>query len=92
MMDITALPTDQPGVTLLPRFLSDGELAALLREADVVALPYRSIDNSGVVFAALALGAGVVMSDVGGLQASCTTATAWECSCRRAMPARWPMR
>ena len=68
MMDITALRTDQPGVTLLPRFVSDGELAALLRRADVVALPYRSIDNSGVVFAALALGAGVVMSSVGGFK------------------------
>ncbi len=55
-------------MTLLPRFLSDAELAALLREADVVALPYRSIDNSGVVFAALALGAGVVVSDVGGFR------------------------
>jgi glycosyltransferase involved in cell wall biosynthesis len=68
MMDISALAADQPGVTLLPRFLSDPELAALLAAADLVALPYRSIDNSGVVFAALALDCAVVMSDVGGFR------------------------
>jgi len=68
MMDISALAADQPGVTLVPRFLSDPELSALLDAADVVALPYRSIDNSGVVFAALALGCAVVMSDVGGFR------------------------
>ena len=49
MMDISALRVSQPGVTLLPRFVSDAELAALMRRAEVVALPYRSIDNSGVV-------------------------------------------
>ena len=55
-------------MTLLPRFVADAELAALLRRADVVALPYRSIDNSGVVFAALAVGAGLVLTDVGGFR------------------------
>lgn len=68
MMDISALRVSQPGVTLLPRFVSDAELAALLRRAEVVALPYRSIDNSGVVFAALAVGAGLVLTDVGGFR------------------------
>jgi glycosyltransferase involved in cell wall biosynthesis len=66
MMDTSSLPLDQPGVTFLPRFLSDEELAALLRRADVVALPYRRIDNSGVLAAALAFGAPLVLSDVGG--------------------------
>jgi glycosyltransferase involved in cell wall biosynthesis len=68
MMDIGALRLDQPGVTAIPRFVSDAELAALLRRADVVTLPYRSIDNSGVVFSALALGAGLVLSSVGGFR------------------------
>jgi glycosyltransferase involved in cell wall biosynthesis len=68
MMDVSTLRLDQPGVTVIPRFVSDAELAALLRRADVVALPYRSIDNSGVVFSALALGAGVVLSNVGGFR------------------------
>ena len=66
MMDIGALPVDQPGVVFLPRFLSDAELAAALRRADLVVLPYRRIDNSGVLAAALAFGAPLVMSDVGG--------------------------
>ena len=50
----------------MPRYLSDPELAATLRRADVVVLPYRRIDNSGVLAAALAFGAALVMSDVGG--------------------------
>ena len=66
MMDLAGLETDQAGVVLLPRFLSDPELAALLRRADVVVLPYRRIDNSGVLAAALAFGAPLVLSDVGG--------------------------
>lgn len=66
MLDLAQLETDQPGVQLIPRYVEDGELAALLRRADVVVLPYRSIDSSGVVFAALALGSALVLSDVGG--------------------------
>ncbi len=66
MMDVSALPTDAPGVVFLPRFLSDAELAAVLRRADAVVLPYRRIDNSGVLAAALAFAAPLVMSDVGG--------------------------
>jgi glycosyltransferase involved in cell wall biosynthesis len=66
MMDVGGLRTDQPGVVLVPRFLSDGELAALLRRADVVVLPYRRIDNSGVLAAALAFGKPLVLTDVGG--------------------------
>lgn len=68
MLDLAQLHTSQPGVQLIPRFVADGELAALLRRADVVALPYRSIDSSGVVFAALALGSALVLSDVGGFR------------------------
>jgi glycosyltransferase involved in cell wall biosynthesis len=66
MMDLSALRTDQPGVVFLPRFLSDAELAAALRRADAVVLPYRRIDNSGVLAAALAFAAPLVLSDVGG--------------------------
>ena len=66
LMDVAALPVDQPGLVFLPRFLSDPELAAALRRADLVVLPYRRIDNSGVLAAALAFGAPLVMSDVGG--------------------------
>ena len=68
LMDVGRLATDQPGVTVHLRYLGDAELAGLLRRADVVVLPYRSIDNSGVVFAALAMGAPLVLSDVGGFR------------------------
>jgi glycosyltransferase involved in cell wall biosynthesis len=68
MLDLSRLPTGQPGVRVVARYVEDAELAAILRRADVVALPYRSIDSSGVVFAALALGAALVLSDVGGFR------------------------
>jgi glycosyltransferase involved in cell wall biosynthesis len=65
MMDIAELRPPGPGVEILDRFLSDAELAALLRRAEVVVLPYRRIDSSGVLFAALAFGRALVLSDVG---------------------------
>jgi glycosyltransferase involved in cell wall biosynthesis len=65
MMDVAALGTPGPGIEIVDRFLSDAELAALLRRAEVVVLPYRRIDSSGVLFAALAFGRAVVLSDVG---------------------------
>jgi glycosyltransferase involved in cell wall biosynthesis len=66
MMDVAGLDAGQPGVVVLPRFLSDAELAAVLRRADVVVLPYRRIDNSGVLAAALAFAKPLVLTDVGG--------------------------
>jgi glycosyltransferase involved in cell wall biosynthesis len=53
-------------VRFVTRHVDDDELPALFRRADVVALPYRSIDQSGVLQAALAFGKPVVMSAVGG--------------------------
>jgi glycosyltransferase involved in cell wall biosynthesis len=56
-----------PGrVRFIPRFVSDRELPAYFRRADVVALPHRDAEQSGVLFAALAFGKPIVMSDVGG--------------------------
>jgi glycosyltransferase involved in cell wall biosynthesis len=55
-----------PGVRLVPRFVDDAELAGVLRRADVVALPYREIDQSGVLYAALGLGRPLLLSAVGG--------------------------
>ena len=55
-----------PGVRWLPRFVSDPELAALFRRADLVVLPYREIDQSGVLFTALAFGKPLLLSAVGG--------------------------
>jgi glycosyltransferase involved in cell wall biosynthesis len=58
-----ALP---PGVRLVPRFVADAELAGVLRRADLVVLPYREIDQSGVLYAALGLGRPLLLSAVGG--------------------------
>lgn len=61
------LPSPLPaGVVALPRFVDDGEFSWILRRANVVCLPYRGVDLSGVLFSALALGRPLVMSDVGG--------------------------
>lgn len=60
------LPDRPAGTQLVPRFLSDAELAGVLRRADIVVLPYREIDQSGVLFAALGLGRPVLLSDAGG--------------------------
>jgi glycosyltransferase involved in cell wall biosynthesis len=53
-------------VRWVPRFVSDGELAACFRRADLVVLPYREIEQSGVLATALAFGSPLVLSDVGG--------------------------
>ncbi len=56
-----------PGkVRFLPRFIPDPEIPALLRRADVLALPYRQIEQSGVLHAGLAFGKPMVLGDVGG--------------------------
>lgn len=53
-------------VRFLPRFVSDEELAGTFTRAQVVALPYREIDQSGVLYSALAFGKAIVASSVGG--------------------------
>jgi glycosyltransferase involved in cell wall biosynthesis len=65
-MELPAAATLPPGVRLVPRFVSDAELAGVLRRADLVTLPYREIDQSGVLYAALGLGRPLLLSDVGG--------------------------
>jgi glycosyltransferase involved in cell wall biosynthesis len=53
-------------VRFVPRFVGDDEIPALFRRADIVALPYREIDQSGVLQTALAFGRPLVLSRVGG--------------------------
>jgi glycosyltransferase involved in cell wall biosynthesis len=61
------LAAEAPGrVRFLPRFVEDAEIPAIMRRADVVTLPYRDIEHSGVVYAALAFGKPLVLSAVGG--------------------------
>jgi glycosyltransferase involved in cell wall biosynthesis len=59
-----------PGVRFVPRFVSDAELPANFRRADVVVLPYsrtERLDFSVVLAIALAFGKPVVLTDIGGL-------------------------
>jgi glycosyltransferase involved in cell wall biosynthesis len=66
-MDISALRAAAPAnVRFDPRFIDDPHLRGYFRRADLVVLPYREIDSSGVLFTALAFGKPVLLSDVGG--------------------------
>jgi glycosyltransferase involved in cell wall biosynthesis len=53
-------------VRFVDRFVAERELPAYFRRADVVALPYRDIDQSGVLYTALAFGKAIVASSIGG--------------------------
>jgi glycosyltransferase involved in cell wall biosynthesis len=53
-------------VRWLERFVGDDEIGAFFERADVVALPYRQIDQSGVLFTALAFGKTMLLTRVGG--------------------------
>jgi len=69
-MEIDALVEQSrrlPGkVRWLPRFIEDREIPAIMRAADVLSLPYRDIEQSGVLYTGLAFGKAMVLSDVGG--------------------------
>ncbi|HSD75789.1 MAG TPA: glycosyltransferase, partial [Solirubrobacteraceae bacterium] len=66
-MDIAALKAAAPSsVRFVERFVADDEVAAFLERADLVVLPYREIDQSGVLFTALAFGRPLLLSAVGG--------------------------
>jgi glycosyltransferase involved in cell wall biosynthesis len=69
-MDLASLrdlAREAPGrVRFLTRFVEDAEIPAIMRRADIVALPYRDVEHSGVLYAALAFGKPLVLSAVGG--------------------------
>lgn len=66
-MDIEGLRASAPaGVRWVPRFVSDAEAAACFRRASVAVLPYREIDQSGVLYTALGFSLPMVLTDVGG--------------------------
>ena len=57
-MDTAALrAAAPPGVRFVERFVDGGEAAAFFRRADLAVLPYREIEQSGVLVTALAFGA-----------------------------------
>ena len=53
-------------VRFVDRFITDTEVPAYMRRADLVVLPYLTIEQSGVLYTALAFGRPMVLSDVGG--------------------------
>jgi glycosyltransferase involved in cell wall biosynthesis len=69
-MPIAPLRARAPAsVRFVPRYVSDAELPAFFRRADIVVLPYsrtERFDQSGVLATALAFGKPTVVSDVGG--------------------------
>jgi glycosyltransferase involved in cell wall biosynthesis len=66
-MDIAELRAAAPAnVRFVPRFITDTQLPPYFRRADLVVLPYREIEQSGVLFTALAFGKPLLLSDVGG--------------------------
>ena len=76
-MDISALrAAAPPSVRFVPRFIGDDELPGYFRRADLLVLPYREIDQSGVLFTALAFGKPLLLSDVGGFPEIAATGAA----------------
>lgn len=65
-----------PNVRFVPRFVADDEIAAFFQRADLVVLPYREIDQSGVLFTALGFGAPLLLSAVGGFPEVAATGAA----------------
>lgn len=66
----------QEGIHVAPRFIADADLPAYFARADLVVLPYREIDQSGVLFTALAFGKPLLLSDVGGFPEIAATGAA----------------
>lgn len=53
-------------VRFVTRFVEDAEVPAIFRRADLVVLPYRDAEHSGVLYTGLAFGKPMVLSAVGG--------------------------
>jgi len=67
MDGVDALRAAAPAnVRWVPRFVSDAEAAAVFARAAVAVLPYREIEQSGVLWTAVGLGVPVILSAVGG--------------------------
>jgi glycosyltransferase involved in cell wall biosynthesis len=61
------LASEAPGrVRFVARFVEDAEIPAIFRRADVVVLPYRDAEHSGVLYTGLAFGKPLVVTSVGG--------------------------
>ncbi|MDH3661872.1 MAG: glycosyltransferase family 4 protein [Alphaproteobacteria bacterium] len=65
LFDLIARHRLEALVDLKLDFVSDAKMAALFDDADVLVFPYRGIDTSGVLMAAIARGIPVVASNIG---------------------------
>jgi glycosyltransferase involved in cell wall biosynthesis len=69
-MDITPLRAAAQAasgrVRFVTRFVEDDEIPAIFRRADLLVLPYRDAEHSGVLYTGLAFGKPLVLSAVGG--------------------------
>jgi glycosyltransferase involved in cell wall biosynthesis len=71
------LAAEAPGrVRFVTRFVEDAEIPPIFRRADLVALPYRDAEHSGVLYTGLAFGKPLVLSAVGGFPEVAATGAA----------------
>jgi glycosyltransferase involved in cell wall biosynthesis len=76
-MDTSQLRARAPAsVRFEERFVADGELPGLFSRAQLVVLPYREAEASGVLFTALAFGTPMLLSDVGSFPELASTGAA----------------
>jgi glycosyltransferase involved in cell wall biosynthesis len=74
---LRALAAEAPGrVRFLTRFVEDAEIAPIFRRADLLVLPYRDAEHSGVLYTGLAFGKAMVLSEVGGFPEVAATGAA----------------
>jgi glycosyltransferase involved in cell wall biosynthesis len=71
------LAAEAPGrVRFVTRFVEDAEVPAIFRRADLVVLPYRDAEQSGVLYTGLAFEKPLVLSTVGGFPEVAATGAA----------------
>jgi glycosyltransferase involved in cell wall biosynthesis len=76
-MDLAALRAGAPAnVRFVEGYVPDAAAGAYFRRADLAILPYREIDQSGVLYTALAFGTPLVLSDAGGFPEVAATGAA----------------
>lgn len=70
-MDLTELKARAEALPIpvrwATRFITDDEIAPLMRRADLLVLPYRDGEQSGVLYTGIAFGKAMIVSDVGGI-------------------------
>lgn len=64
---LRTLASGDPRIILRPEFVPDAEVGTYMRAADVIVLPFESIDNSGSAILAMSFGLPVVAPRLGAL-------------------------